>query len=108
MFGILAFGDSIVFGRGESPSIGWAGRLKSYFEVRGSHNSLFNLGIPGDTSSTLLERFAAELKSRIKYVYSDDKYIVLLAIGMNDSKSVGSQANIETEQNKFEKNILIL
>jgi len=30
MFGILVFGDSISFGRGESPCIGWSGRLKKY------------------------------------------------------------------------------
>ena len=43
MKGILVCGDSIAFGRGESPNVGWAGRLKVNFESKEFHNCLFNL-----------------------------------------------------------------
>lgn len=105
MFGILVCGDSISFGRGESPNIGWSGRLKKYFEPQGFHNCLFNLGIPGDTSTTLLERFETEIKSRIQYIYPGDEFIVMIAIGINDSRGLGSLSKSETKPNKFENNI---
>ena len=41
MHGILCFGDSITFGRGETPNIGWAGRLKKYFESKDFYNVLY-------------------------------------------------------------------
>jgi lysophospholipase L1-like esterase len=33
MFGVLVFGDSIAWGRGELPNIGWVGRLKKEIEA---------------------------------------------------------------------------
>ena len=105
MFGIIVCGDSISFGRGESPNIGWSGRLKKYFEPQGFHNYVFNLGIPGDTTTTLLKRFETEIKSRIRYVYPGDKFIVMIAIGINDSRGLGSPNQLETKPNKFQSNI---
>ena len=105
MFGMIVCGDSISFGRGESPNIGWSGRLKNYFEPQGFHNCLFNLGIPGDTTTTLLKRFETELKSRIKYFYPGDKFIVMIAIGINDSGGLGAPDKSETKADKFESNI---
>lgn len=105
MFGILVCGDSISFGRGESPNIGWAGRLKKYFEPQGFHNCLFNLGIPGDTSTTLLKRFETEVKFRIRYIRPGDEFIVMIAIGINDSRGLGSPNKLETKPVKFENNI---
>ena len=63
MDGMLIFGDSIVSGRGEIPNIGWVGRLKKDFE-NSPHKSIFNLGIPGDTSTNLFKRFETEIKAR--------------------------------------------
>jgi len=105
MFGILVCGDSTAFGRGESPNIGWVGRLKRYFEPQGFHNCLFNLGNPGDTSTKLLKRFETEIRSRIEYVYPGDKYIVMIAVGINDSRGLGSPNGLETKPDRFEKNI---
>ena len=108
MFGTLVCGDSISFGRGESPNIGWAGRLKKYFETQDFYNCLFNLGIPGDTTTTLIKRFETEIKARIKYNYPGDKFIVMIAIGINDSRGIGSPDKLETKPAKFESNILKL
>ena len=105
MFGILVCGDSISFGRGESPCIGWSGRLKKYFEPQEFHNCVFNLGIPGDTTTTLLQRFETEIKFRIRYIRSGDKFIVMIAIGINDSRGLGSPNKLETQPAKFENNI---
>jgi len=105
MFGIIVAGDSISFGRGESPSIGWSGRLKNYFESLDFHNCLFNLGIPGDNSERLLKRIETEIKFRIRYIRPGDKFIVMVAIGINDSRGIGTINNLETKPAKFESNI---
>ncbi len=106
MFGILVFGDSISFGRGESPNVGWTGRLKKYFEPQEFHNCLFNLGIPGDTTTTLLKRLEVEIKSRVNYIYPKDKFVIIIAIGINDSRGLGSPNKLETMPAKFESNLL--
>ena len=60
MYGISVFGDSITFGRGNNLDRGWCGRLRKYFESKDYYNCLYNLGLCGDTTNKLLERFDAE------------------------------------------------
>ncbi len=109
MFGILVCGDSISLGKGEFPNLGWVGRLKEYFESKdliiNLFRSCFNLGIPGDTSTDLLTRFETEIKARIKYKRSGDKFVIMLAVGMNDSKSVGSSDKLNIKPEIFRNNI---
>ncbi|MFQ5474516.1 MAG: SGNH/GDSL hydrolase family protein [Candidatus Nanoarchaeia archaeon] len=105
MKGILIFGDSIAQGRGESPNIGWAGHLQKEFEPKGFHNCVYKLGIPGATSTSLLKRFETEVKSRINYSRPEDKFIVMIAVGINDSRGLGSPDKPETKQSVFKKNI---
>ncbi|MGM5484950.1 MAG: SGNH/GDSL hydrolase family protein [Nanobdellota archaeon] len=73
MHAVLAFGDSITFGRGVVPSRGWTNSLKEYFESKDFYNVLYNLGIPGDSSTDLLKRFETEAKARIQYYFPDKK-----------------------------------
>lgn len=105
MFGILVFGDSIVQGRGEVPSFGWTGRLKKDFESKDYYNVLYNLGIPGESSTYLLKRFEIEIKNRINYIRDKDKFIILIGIGINDSRGLGLPSNNETPIEQFNKNI---
>ncbi|MBR9692023.1 hypothetical protein GOV06_04505 [Candidatus Woesearchaeota archaeon] len=107
MKSILVFGDSIVFGRGEFPNIGWVGRLKKDFEKK-FHDCVFNLGIPGETSTTLLKRFETEAKARIKYKYPGDKFTIMIVVGINDSRAVKYPNKLQTKQISFRKNILKL
>jgi lysophospholipase L1-like esterase len=107
MKGIIIFGDSIVSGRGEIPNIGWVGRLKKDFENE-FHNCIFNLGIPGDTSTNLLKRFETEVKARVRYKHPGDKFTIIIAIGINDSKAVKSRNKLQTKKISFRKNILKL
>ncbi len=105
MYGILVLGDSISYGRGEFLNLGWAGRLKKDFESKDQYNCLFNLGIPGDTSTTLLNRFETAIQSRIKYKYPEDKFIIMIAIGINDSRGIDSPTKHQTKKQEFKKNI---
>ena len=83
---IFVFGDSIVFGVGEAPCIGWVGRLKADFELQGKQNKIFNLGIPGDNSTDVLQRIDGEMNARTELKEKRDKFTIILGIGTNDSR----------------------
>jgi acyl-CoA thioesterase I len=102
MKGILCFGDSITFGRGEQPCLGWVGRLKQYFESKDFYNCVYNLGIPGETSTQLLQRFDTECKPRANH-RRHSKYVLIIAIGMNDCRLLSGKPAITPET--FTKNI---
>ncbi|MCU7800714.1 MAG: hypothetical protein KZQ70_11335 [gamma proteobacterium symbiont of Lucinoma myriamae] len=86
MFKILCFGDSITLGEKDTERGGWADRLKKhYFEQFADSQTqkitLYNLGIAGETTDGLVNRFDIELGARnIK----GQKLIVVFAYGAND------------------------
>ncbi|MBD3405675.1 MAG: hypothetical protein GF411_06035 [Candidatus Lokiarchaeota archaeon] len=106
MFAICAFGDSIVFGRGDNLDRGWVGRLRKYFEIKDQYNALYNLGIPGNSTTELLDRLDTECKARLKQYHEGDRFVILIGIGINDSRFVGSLDKPQTEKGVFRKNIL--
>jgi lysophospholipase L1-like esterase len=108
MYAITTFGDSITFGSGDNINRGWCDRLKKYFESKGEHHYLYNLGISGDTSSDILERFDAESKARVKFKREQDRNIILFSIGTNDSKLKGKEKTPKVEFDVFSKNIQTL
>jgi len=61
---IFCFGDSITYGKSHS----WVEKLREQMEKKtdrqGKENIVFNLGVPGDSSRDLLNRFESETKVR--------------------------------------------
>ncbi len=110
MINILIFGDSITFGKGEFPKIGWAGRLKNYFELeeKDIRNRVYNLGISGDTTCRLLKRIENEIQTRIYSNYPTDKCLIIISIGINDCISVGDVHKCKTNPILFEKNLKLI
>ena len=102
MFGILAFGDSITFGRGSRPSYSWAELFKKDFEKKDSENVFYNLGVPGDTSKTLLNRIEIESDVRIQKYRENSRFVILIMTGTNDTKVMN--AKIETKSKLFKSN----
>lgn len=110
---LFCFGDSITYGNWD-PKGGWVGRLRDYLDSKSlsaySDENLFstyytltyNLGIPGDTSSGLLERFETELIPRFN---PDELTIILFAIGINDSRFYSKAGEHETDPVLFQQNI---
>lgn len=110
---IFCFGDSITYGNWD-PKGGWVGRLRDYLDAKSlaaySGTDLFstyytltyNLGIPGETSSGLLERFETELIPRYN---PDEETIILFAIGINDSRIYLSSNEHQVELGLFQQNI---
>ncbi len=104
---ILIFGDSIAYGAWDNEG-GWADRLKTYFnrKVIKSRCELdymvYNLGISGDNSRFLKERFKFETKNRL---YDGEERIFIFAIGINDTIFIKGKNNLVVSPDKFRANI---
>jgi acyl-CoA thioesterase I len=94
---ICLFGDSITYGVGDLDQGGWGARLKSYFETNNYDIALYNCGIRGDTTAGLLKRFDVEAEAR-------EPNIIIIAIGINDSKYHGSKDQPEIPLEQFQNN----
>jgi len=106
---ILVFGDSIVYGAWDSKG-GWVERLKEFLDKRFLLNKnlyflTYNLGISGDTTKDILERFEFELKMRFK---EKEDTIIIFSIGVNDSEFDNKKKKTKINISQFEKNILEL
>ncbi|NQZ51969.1 MAG: peptidase [Moritella sp.] len=91
MASIICFGDSITRGESDADYGGWADRIKTRclsriisttVSGRGSDRvSVFNMGISGETTDGLIQRFQSEFVTRL----ADDKQnTVLFGYGAND------------------------
>ncbi|TQV77097.1 hypothetical protein FLL45_03870 [Aliikangiella marina] len=85
MHTILCFGDSITFGEADSVRGGWCDRLKRYFFKPDSQAYLttrvYNLGVAGDTSDGLVNRFESEFMAR---ALPKQNTTVIFQYGIND------------------------
>ncbi len=96
---ICIFGDSITYGAFDTEKGGWANRLHLYLDSKNDfEDEVYNLGISGDHTEGLLERFDSEAKSR-------ESDFLIFAIGMNDSQFVISENQNRVLLEKFEQNI---
>lgn len=97
---MLVFGASIVYGACDLERGGWAERLNLFLaDKTGWDVHAYNLGVSGDTSTGLLERFGFECS------VSRKPGIILISIGVNDSQYIGSPLNMRTPPMEFRKNI---
>jgi len=103
---ILIFGDSITYGAWDKEG-GWVQRLRKFLDERNLTDPnfyclVYNLGISGNNSEDLLERFEFETKQRLK---ENEETIIIFSIGINDSQFVHSKGNYGVPINKFKDNI---
>jgi len=105
---ILVFGDSIVYGAWDREKEGgWVHRLRKFFDEKhfikpDFEYSVYNLGVSGNTTGELLERFEFETKQRVE---EGEEMIIIFQIGINDSQFVISQNGLRTLPEKFRENI---
>ncbi|MFH1671282.1 MAG: GDSL-type esterase/lipase family protein [Candidatus Portnoybacteria bacterium] len=98
---ICVFGDSIVWGAADFEAGGWVTRL--FIELgRDSKIDVYNLGISGDKTPSILERFESETKVRIEEA---EDVILVFAIGINDSYFIHSKNDFMTSPEEFRTNI---
>jgi len=108
---ILIFGDSIVFGNWDEQG-GWVNRLKSFFFKECLNNSdyymVYNIGVSGDTSCELLERFEFEIKHRLwerEEIGEKEEIIIVLSTGKNDAAFIKNRNSFSVSINSFIINI---
>lgn len=96
---VCVIGDSVTWGARLPFRIAWANVLRNHLE-KSSENliSLYDLGVDGDTTRSVLERFDVEMQAR-------DPQIIMLAVGVNDSLYRKSEDYPEVPIDEFEKNI---
>jgi len=76
---VLVFGDSVVWGACIPKREAWADLLRNYLDEKYNYSvDLYNLGIDGNTSNDVLQRFDAEAQAR-------NPDIIICAVGANDS-----------------------
>lgn len=101
---IIIFGDSITYGASDIKG-GWVSRLRNYvdqksFDDENYYKIVMNLGISGNTSDDLINRFEFELKQRIR---EGRETVIIIAIGTNDSQEIAG--NLKIDQAKYKNNI---
>lgn len=94
----LIYGDSIVYGIGDQEYFGWVNRVKFNLE-NNKNNYIFNLGIPGQNSTDILNRFENELKSRFN---KEDVFNLIFSFGIKDTLLYNEDKNY---LNVFKDNI---
>jgi len=95
----IIFGDSITYGLHDREMCGWVNRLRNELELRTENNFIINLGIPGQNSTNINNRFELEIKNR----YNDiDDFILIYAIGIKDALIITKEDN---HKNIFKDNI---
>lgn len=98
---ICIFGDSITWGAYDPVGGGWATRLRNYFEGSDYDTDIYNLGVSGDTTDDLINRFEPEVKAR-------HPQLIVIAIGINDSVLVHSKDERRVPVNRFKQNLELL
>ena len=98
------FGDSITYGAWDKDG-GWASRLRKFVDKKNISDTnfyclVYNLGISGDTTTDVLERFEFELKMRLQ-----DETVVVFAIGINDSAFLNDKQTNYVSFEQFKTNL---
>lgn len=101
---ILVFGASMTWGAWDEEG-GWVSRLRRFEDKKNISGTdyyckVYNLGVSGDNTNDLLERFENEVKGRIT---EGGDTIIIFSIGANDSLSLKSDVAVPIEQ--FKENI---
>jgi len=74
-------GDSITLGTGDADMLGWPGRVCARARAEGHDVSLYNLGIRGETSEDIRQRWRSEAVRRLPREFA---CALIFSFGLND------------------------
>jgi lysophospholipase L1-like esterase len=101
---ICFVGDSFVNGTCDLAYLGWTGRLCLNLAEQGLRVTHYNLGIRGDTSADIVQRWEIETARRLKKGYDNR---VVFSFGTNDTTLENGQRRLElTDSLRHTKQIL--
>lgn len=107
---VFAFGHSITQGFWDSEG-GWVQRLRNFLDQKSLEKpdeyyfEVYNLGVSGNDSNQVLDRFEPEIEARIS---EDNDTIVFFQLGANDIQYFNEEYRLRTSKKEFEQNILDL
>lgn len=78
------FGDSFVNGTGDSTALGWVARVCSVQMAAGHDLTVYNLGIRGNTTGQIHQRWQAEAQARLDGVAAAQRRLIF-SFGANDA-----------------------
>ena len=92
---ISFIGDSFVSGAFDDECLGWAGRIAAAARKRGHDVSPYNLGIRGETSVQIAQRWRAEAEVRQS---PQQEGRLVFEFGVNDAREVNGKRQLELAQ----------
>lgn len=107
---LLIFGSSITWGAWDKEG-GWAERIKDFADRKAAtldydnYTSVYCLGVSGDNTDDLLERFDTEVKARLG---EGEKTLILIEIGINDSQYILAEKEHRVSPDKYKQNLVKL
>lgn len=96
---VCVFGDSVVWGACIPKREAWVDLLRNYLDEKFDYSvELYNLGIDGNTSTDVLQRFEGEALAR-------KPDLIIIAVGVNDSIfRINNQFDVS--ESEFRHNLL--
>ena len=106
---IFCFGDSITYGAWDVANSGWAQKLRMYLDKKQEEDDslyflTYNLGIPGESTDSLVNRFLPETKARVREEKQEEN-IFIFAYGANDAAMIPSQNKFRVDAEDFKNNL---
>ncbi|MDP3957859.1 MAG: GDSL-type esterase/lipase family protein [bacterium] len=101
MSSLCIWGTSITWGAFDTEKGGWVNRLRLHFDINDIYLDVYNLGITGETSAGILERFETEAKAR-------EPEIIVFDVGINDAAYIQAENRHQIEKEQFESNLKLL
>lgn len=95
---ICIFGASSTWGAWDPEKGGWVNRLRLFLESENYDVFIYNLGVSGNTTNDLLNRFETEAEAR-------HPNIIIFSIGDNDSIHIKPKNKQMVSLQQFEKNL---
>jgi lysophospholipase L1-like esterase len=104
---VLCFGASITYGAWDEEG-GWADRIKrdlhalTVAKQKASKYQFFNLGVGGNTSTDLVERFEAETTARVGEGWN---LAFIISIGINDTRIMVGESKPQVPLEVYRRNL---
>lgn len=95
---ICVWGDSIAFGSCDEDGGGWVVRFGQYTRNNLKERPVYNLGVSGDNSDSIVKRFPVEFAARMPMT-------TIFATGINDAVYRKEENDQWVEPEKFQKNL---
>jgi len=89
---ICFVGESFVNGTGDPECLGWTGRICVNANQKGYDITYYNLGVRGETSRNLKQRWLTEVSYRLRKEYDSR---VVFSFGANDTGANGIKQGID-------------